>query len=251
MRPRSTATLFIGALLFLPPVLLICAATSQWLFWPILVLFLVWVGRVIVAVRREARQRRERIAKILAQKPSYVAYGSGTPRWLAVPIYFVFTVAAFVLILWQTMIHPAHLTGFIGFLNAMRLSCLLPFAVLAATATFKAVAWHLRSTYPDKVLAFANEEGIGTSDGWVIPYAKIRRIDPCCLRSRIGSDNWIELADDRCPRRVPVNMSVETPDEILQQLRDHALAAGAKLAPALPNGRPPSGGSQLGYRMGY
>jgi hypothetical protein len=98
---------------------------------------------------------------------------------------------------------------------------------------------------------FANDKGIGTPDGWVIPYTHIRRIDPCSFRSRYWTNDWIEIADEFGPQRVSVNMSLDPPDEILKQLRESARAAGADLAPALPNGRPPSGGTQLGYRMGY
>jgi hypothetical protein len=218
--------------------------------WAILLLFVAWVAGLIRKARLEAPARKARIAAILASKPTYVAYASGTPRWLAIAIYVPFATAGLVLILWEAITGPQRLTGFNGFLTLMMFTWALPFAIFAATASFKALAWHYRSRFPDRMLVYANDKGIGTAD-WVVSYPRIRRIDPCSSRSKYGHDDWIEIADDLGVRRVPVNMSVDPPDEILKQLRDRAAAAGADLAPALPNGRPPSTGSQLGYRMGY
>ena len=247
---RSTARLFFIAALLLSFVMLVSITLAKWFFWTILLIFVLWIASLIRRARLESPGRKARIATILATKPTYVAYGSGTPRWLAIPVYAVFLGAGLTFLFWEALIHPGGLTGFSGFLTLLTMGCTLPFAMIGATGTFKALAWHLRSRFPDKVLVFANDKGIGTADGWVIPYARIQRIDPCSFRSRFGHDDWIEIADGLGTRRVPVNMSIDPPDEILKQLRNHAEAGGADLLPALPNGRPPSVGSQLGYRMG-
>jgi len=246
-----TLKLFLIATLLMPVALLISSHLAKWLLWAMFLLFVAQIASLIWPSRREASARKARIAAIVASKPAYIVYGSGAPRWLAVPIYVAFVLATLSLMIWEAIMHPGKLTGFDGFLTHMTMVAALPCATLAATATWKALAWHLRSRFPDKLLVFANDKGIGTSDGWVIPYAGIRRIDPCSVRSKYGHDDWVEIADQFGTRRVPVNMSLDPPDEILKQLRDRALAGGADLAPALPNGRPPSVGTQLGYRMGY
>jgi hypothetical protein len=247
---RSTARLFIIAILFLPPVLLISGRLAHWLMWTILLLFVATVANSVRLNWREEPARRARIAAILAGKPAYIVYGSGVPAWIAVPIYVVFIVGAFALIIWEGIFGPATLRGVTGFLTVMMMSCAVPFATLAAAAVFRALAWRLRSRFPDEVVLFANDQGIGTSDGFVIPYARIRRIDPCSWRSKFGTDNWIEI-DDGVARKVHLNMVREPLDDILTQLRDHARAGGADLRPAFANGQVPNTGTQLGYRMGY
>ena len=155
------------------------------------------------------------------------------------------------MIFYEAIVGPPILHGFSGFRTSMMYSCALPFAISAATGAFKALAWHLRSRYPDRVLLFANDQGIGTSDRLVIPYARIRRIDPCSWRTKYGTDNWIEI-DDGVTHRVHLNMVREQLDDILTRLRDRAKAGGAPLMPAFANGKPPSAaGTQLGYRMVY
>lgn len=248
---RSTARLLIIGILFLPPALMLSGHYALWLACLLLALFIAAVVRSTMLNRREEPLRNARIAAILAGKPDYVIYGSGAPMWLAIPVYGVFILGGLALILGEAVFGPPRLHGFNGFLTALMLNCEIPFAVLAATATWKVLAWHLRPLFPDKLLLFANDQGIGTADGFVIPYARIRRIDPCASRSRFGTDNWIEI-DDGTTRQVHLNMVREPLDDILNQLRDHAKAGGAALIAAYPNGHMPTTGTQLGYRMtGY
>jgi hypothetical protein len=248
---RSTARLLIIGILFLPPLLLLSGHYALWLAFALLALFIAAVVRSVLLHRREEPLRKARIAAILAAKPDYVVYGSGAPMWLAIPLYAVFVLGALALIFWEAVFGPPTLHGFNGFLTVLMLNCAIPFAVLAATATWKVVAWHLRPLFPDKLLLVANDQGIGTSDGFVIPYARIRRIDPCSRRWKFGTDNWIEI-DDGTTRQVHLNMVREPLDDILTKLRDHAKAGGAPLMTAYPNGHLRTTGSQLGYRtIGY
>jgi hypothetical protein len=251
MKPSDVIKTFPVVLFAVPVVLFINPHAVPVLLWSALLLFILLLAKSWWSDRKAEVGRKARVAAILASKPAYVALGSGAPPWLAAPIYMVFVGAALALLAWELRLGSEPLRGFGGFLTATMISCAIPFAMLAAAGVRKALAWHLRSRFPDKLLAFANDKGIGTSDGWVIPYTHIRRIDPCSHRSGYGTNDWIEIADEFGPQRVPVNMSLDPPDEILKQLRDRALAGGADLAPALPNGRLPSGGTQLGYRMGY
>lgn len=248
---RSTARLFIIGILFLPVAMLISTRLAQLLMCTLLLLFVTWIGKAIWESHREEPARKARIAAILAAKPDYVVYGSGAPKWIAAPIFILFVTGALVLMFYEAIFGPRTLHGFDGFLTSMMYQWAIPLATLAAAGVWRTVAWDLRSRYPDKVLLFANREGIGTSDGFVMPYASIRRIDPCARSSRYGTDNWIEI-DDGHPHQVHLNMVREPLDEILNQLRDRATAAGAPLFPAYPNGQMPATGSQLGYRMtGY
>jgi hypothetical protein len=212
--------------------------------------------RICLVAKDSITTRREqaaRVAAALGSNPQYVAYSSGAPRWFAVPIYIVFIAAALAVMIWQAFGHPLIARSTYGFLTWQMYVWMLPLACFAARGLWLALAWRLRRRYPDRVLVFANDMGIGTADGWVIPYGELQRIDPCCSRSRFGTDNWIEIQRRgwHFAKKVPVNMALDTPDEILKELRGRAISAGADLDPALPNGRPPSGGSQLGYRIGY
>lgn len=222
---RSTAKLIIFGILFLPPALLLSDRISHWLMASVLLSFVAAIANGIRLNRRDKPLRAARIAAILAAKPDYVVYGSGAPTWMAVPVYAVFVIGAFALIMWQTIFGPPTLHGVNGFLTAMMYSCALPFAVLAATHVWKALAWRLRSRFPDRVLLFANDKGIGTSDGYVTPYARIRRIDPCSQRSRYGADNWIEI-DDGITRKVHLNMVSEPLDDILAIARPRTSGRG-------------------------
>lgn len=251
MKPSIVLKLFLAAILAVPVSLVADVQVVSVLLWSALLLFVMFLAMSWWIGHKAEPARKARVAEILANKPAYVAFGSGAPAWLAVPIYVVFVLGALAMIVWEAIFGPEQLRGTDGLLTILMMSCALPFAMLAATALWKALAWHVRSRFPDKLLVFANEKGIGTSDGWVIPYTHIRRIDPCSLRSKYGNSNWIEIADEFGVRKISVNMSLDPPDEILKQLRDRAIAAGADLAPALPNGGSPSGGTQLGYRMGY
>lgn len=245
---RSTARLFILGVLFLPFAMLVSTRLAELLLCTLTLLFAVWIGKAIWESRRDEPARKARIAAILAARPDYVVYGSGAPKWMAAPIFILFWVGAVALMITEVIIGPRTLHGFSGYLTSMMYQWAIPLATLAAAGLWRTVAWDFRSRYPDKVLLFANREGIGTSDGFVMPYASIRRIDPCARSSRYGTDNWIEIDDGRT-HQVRLNMVREPLDEILTHLRDRASAAGAPLLPAFPNGQHPTDGSQPGYRM--
>jgi hypothetical protein len=247
---KPTARLFIIGILFLPFAMLISTRLAELLLWVLVLLFLAWIGKAIWQSRRDEPARKARIAAILAAKPDYVVYGSGAPKWIAAPIFILFVAGAIALMFYEAIFGPRILHGFSGFLTSAMYQSAIPFAMLAAAGVWRTVAWDLRSRYPDRLLLFANAQGIGTSDGFVMPYARIRRIDPCSRSSRYGTDNWIEIDDGRT-HQVHLNMVREPLDDILAQLRDHARAGGAPLLPAFANGQLPTGGTQLGYRMLY
>lgn len=248
--------------IFRQPAWIFVAWISVPMFWPLSVQLawlagafglLLLVGNVVVAKYDSWRNRplREaRLATVLAEKPAYVAYGSGAPKWVGLPIYIFFFGIAFVALLQQAL-HPYKLQGFSGYLTWMADMYIFPFAALAALAVWRAVTWRLRARYPDKVLVAANDEGIVLPSGFVVPYISVLRIDPYSQGSNGVVDNWIEVVDGQFSRnKIDVNMSVEPPEQILATLRERALAGGANLAPALPNGRRPTVGTNLGYRIG-
>jgi len=248
---RSTARLFIIGILFLPVAMLISTGLAKLLLWTLVALFVGWLGKEIRQSRLDAPARKARIAAILAAGPDYVVYGSGAPKWIAAPIFILFVAGAVALMFYEAIFGPPTLHGLDGFLISMMYQWAIPLGMLAAAGVWRTLAWDLRSRFPDRVLLFANAEGIGTSDGFVMPYARIRRIDPCTQSSRYGTDNWIEI-DDGVTHQVHLNMVREPLDEILTRLRDRATAGGAPLMPALANGKALVGGPQLGYRMlGY
>ena len=204
--------------------------------------------------RGRALMREARLSEALASKPDCVAFGSGAPRWLAAPVYAVVVGGTLALMLWQLIFAaPVQLRSVVGFMTRMVYIAALPLSALAAHGVWMALACRMRARYPDKVIVFANCEGIGTGEGWVIPYHTIQRIDPHSSRSSYGVNNWIEIHQHGSPfaEKVDLNMALDSADGILRHLRDHALAAGADLEPALPNGSLPTSGTQLGYRMGY
>src|SRR5689334_13860118 len=129
---RSTARLFIIGILFLAPLLLVSARLAQWLLWTLLLLFVAAIVNNIRLNRHDEPARKARIAAILAAKPDYVVYGSGTPKWLAAPIYVGFSAGALALILYEAIFGPPILHGFTGFLTAMMYHWALPIAILAA-----------------------------------------------------------------------------------------------------------------------
>jgi hypothetical protein len=198
-------------------------------------------------------QPRQSLAQREASSPAgeaFKAYGSGAPKWLGLVIYLVFFAIA-VAALAPQVIHPYRLKGLGGFLIAMMDKYLLILAAIAAFAVWRSLTWRLRGRYPDKLLASADYLGISLPTGITIPYADIRRIDPCSRGSRMGADNWIEIDAGQLGRwKIDVNMSVDPPEQILAELRERALNGGANLAPELPNGRLPTVGTQLGYRVG-
>ena len=181
-------------------------------------------------------------------QPDFKAYGSGAPNWFGCPIYVGFFLLAVAIVAPQ-IIHPYPLQGFNGFLTRAMDRNIFSFAGIGALVTWRAVTWHLRRRYPNKLLVSADDRGICLPSGTVIPYSEIRRIDPYSRGT--GTDNWIEIAASGTSRwRIDVNMSVDSPEHILAILRERALAGGASLAPEMLNGRPPTGGSQLGYKEG-
>ena len=181
---------------------------------------------------------------------TFKAYGSGAPKWLGLPIYLT-TFAIAVAVVAPQVLHPYPLTGFGGFLTFMMDKYVFVFAAVAAFAVWRWLTWRLRARYPDKLLVYANDVGIGQPSGYVIPYAGIRRIDPHSRGSSMGAYNWIEIGAGQSQRwKIDVTMSVDPPEQILAALRERAIAGGASLAPERLNGRPPVGGSQLGYREG-
>jgi hypothetical protein len=183
-------------------------------------------------------------------QPAFKAYGSGAPNWFGCPIYVGFSLLAVAIIAPQ-IINPDPLQGFNGFLTRAMDRNIFPFAALGAFATWRAITWHLRGRYHDKLLVSADDRGICLPSGKILPYSEVRRIDPYSRDPGGGSDNWIEVADSRGSRwRIDVNMSVDPPKDILASLRDRALAGGASLTPERLNGLPLSGGSQLGYKEG-
>jgi len=226
-------------LLFRPKLALLAAAVG-----------LLGVADLLRASRRDRPLREARLAAALAEKPSYVAYGSGTPKWIGLPIFVLFFAIA-VAAMAPQVLHPSKLTGFSGFLTVMADKLVFVLAPIAAYAVWRAVTWRLRARYSDKLLVAANDVGIVLPSGFVIPFAKVRQIDPYSRGANGIVDNWIEIVDDQFSRRkIDVNMSVDPPVQILATLRERAFAGGANLAPELPNGRLPSVGSQLGYRIG-
>jgi hypothetical protein len=211
------------------------------------------IGNVATAAYdkwRDKPLKQARLAAVLAARPAYVTYGSGAPKWIGLPIFvgfFAIVCAAMA----PQILHPYVLKGFNGFLTHMADIYVFPIAAVTAFATWRAIAWRLRRRYKDIVLAAANDEGIMLPSGFVIPYANIRRIDPYSKGSNGLVDNWIQVEDVHFARsKIDVNMSLEAPAEILAALRERALAGGATLAPELPNGRMPTVGTQLGYRIG-
>jgi hypothetical protein len=247
---KSTARLFVIGILSLPFAMLISTRLAELLFWTLVLLFLAWIGKAIWQSRRDEPARKARIAAILAAKPDYLVYGSGAPKWIAAPIFVLVVVGAVALMFYEAIFGPRVLHGFNGFLTSMMYQWAIPLGMLAAAGVWRTVAWDLRSRFPDRVLLFANAQGIGTYDGFVMPYTRIRRIDPCARSSRYGTDNWIEI-DDGHTHQVHLNIVREPLDDILTQLRNRALAAGAPLLPAYANGKMPTTGPQLGYRMLY
>jgi hypothetical protein len=247
---KPTARLFIIGILFLPVAMLISTGLAELLLLTLVLLLAAWIGKAIWQTRLDEPARKARIAAILAAKPDYVVYGSGAQKWIAWPIFILFWIGALVLMFTQAISGPRTLHGFSGFLTSMMYQWAIPLATLAAAGVWRTFAWDVRSRYPDQVLLFANAQGIGTSDGFVMPYARIRRIDPCARSSRYGTDNWIEIDDGRT-HQVHLNMVRQPLDDILTQLRNRAQAAGAPLLPPFPNGQLPTGGTQLGYRMLY
>jgi hypothetical protein len=237
-------------ILFLPVAMLISTRLAELLLLTLVLLLAAWIGKAVWQSRIDEPARKARIAAVLAAKPDYILYGSGAPTWMGTAIFILFVLGALVLMFTEAIFGPRTVHGFNGFLTSMMYQWAIPLATLAAVGVWRTVAWDLRSRFPDKVLLFANAQGIGTSDGFVMPYATIRRIDPCAQRSRYGADNWIEI-DDGHTHQVHLNMVREPLDDILTQLRNRAQAAGAPLLPPLRNGQPLTGGSQLGYRMLY
>jgi len=233
------------------PVLLLFGARLAQLAGAIgLVLLIGNVGISVYNSWRDRPLRKARLAAVLANRLAYVAYGSGAPQWLGLLIYVVFFAIA-VAALAPQVLHPYKLAGFGGFVTKMMDYFIFPLAAFAAYAVWRAITWRLRACYPDKLLVAANDVGIVLPSGFIVPYAKVRRIDPYSRKSRVGVDNWIEVEDGQFSQtKIDVNMSVEPPEQILATLRERALAGGANLTPELPNGRLPTVGTQLGYRIG-
>jgi hypothetical protein len=235
----------------LVPVFLLFSETLAFLAGAIGLLLLIGnVAESLYASWRDRPLREARLAAVMAEKPSYVAYGSGAPNWLGLPIYICFFAIA-VAALAPQVLHPYKLRGFGGYLTWMADRSIFPVAAIAAYAVWRAASWRLRARYPDKLLVAANDVGIVLPSGFVVPYAKVRRIDPYSRGSNGLVNNWIDIEDGQFSRyKIDVNMSVEPPQQILASLRERALAGGANLAPELPNGRRPTVGSQLEYRIG-
>lgn len=247
----AKARFFILGILSLPFAMLVSTRLAELLLLGLVVTLAGWTAKAVWQYRIDEPARRARIAAVLAAKPDYVVYGSGAPTWIAWPIFILFWVGAVALMITQVIVGPQTLHGFSGFLTSMMYHWAIPLATIAAMGVWRTLAWDLRSRFPDKVLLFANRDGIGTSDGFVMPYKTIRSINPCGRSNRYGSDNWIEIDDGRHPRQVHLNMVREPLDDILNQLRSRAQAGGAPLLPAFANGQLPTGGTQLGYRMLY
>jgi hypothetical protein len=247
--------------IFRRPALIFAAWISVPVFW-LLSVQLAWlagafgllllVGNLVVAKYdswRDRPLREARLAAVLAEN-AYVAYGSGAPKWVGFPIFVFFFAIAFAALAQQAL-HPHELRGIGGYLTWMSDIYIFPVAALAALAVWRAITWRLRARYPDKLLVAANEVGIVLPTGFVVPYTNVRRIDPYSQGSNGVVDNWIEVVDAQFSRcKIDVNMSVEPAEQILAALRERALAGGANLAPELPNGRLPTVGTQLGYRIG-
>jgi hypothetical protein len=181
---------------------------------------------------------------------AFKAYGSGAPNWFGLPIYLTSFAIAVAMVAPQVL-HPYRLTGFGGFLTVMMDKYIFVVAAVVAFAIWRSLSWRLRARYPDKLLVYADDVGIGLPSGYIIPYATILHIDPHSRGSSLGASNWIEIGAGQSQRwKIDVTMSVDPPEQILAALRERAFAGGASLAPERLNGRLPVGGSQLGYREG-
>lgn len=239
--------IFLFVFVLVPLTALISYRLAEALLWTGALLFAASTVKAIWKRRRDEPARKARLAAIIAAKPAYVVYGGGAPKWIAAPIFILFVAAAIALMGYEVLFGPRVLRGFNGFLTGMMIYWAIPIAMLAAAAVWRKVAWDLRSRFPDRLLLFANADGIGTSEGFVMPYGRIRRIDPCGRSSRFGTDNWIEI-DDGVTHKVDLNMVHEPLDDVLTELRTRAEAAGARLRPAYVNGLLPPSASLLGYR---
>ena len=144
--------------------MLISTRLAELLLWTLVLLFFAWIGKAIWQSRRDEPARKARIAAIVAAKPDYVVYGSGAPKWIAAPIFILAVAGAVALMFYEAIFGPRVLHGFNGFLTSMMYQWAIPFAMLAAAGVWRTVAWDLRSRSPDKVLLFANAQGIDTSE---------------------------------------------------------------------------------------
>lgn len=183
--------------------------------------------------------RHDEQAAVLASRPAFVAMGGGAPGWLRLTILSSTVMAGLAVLLWQLAHPPTISTRTVaGFLLTASNALVMPAAFGVGLAIWRGLAWRLRKRFPDRLLVYANETGIGVGAGAVIPFSAIRRIDGYRRRRGCGDEVGIEIdAGGRWPAQVSLDLPLDPPEAILAALRERALAGGADLPVSGPSWR--------------